>query len=157
MERLDVSPRDLVMLPYREVECDDTLRMFKQVLRFDLVDVVGHRLRTQLLLDRRHKQNRSLSKPVAYFPMSTCEQLIKLANTALACAITLAYAEQGLLEPTDEQIRRVIAAHWSMAQPDVLNTVGLALRDLKLHRMALVRGPPELHHRMPDGKLVEVP
>jgi len=128
---------DLVMLPYREVQCDDTLREWIQVLRFDLIDKPKQPLRAQLLLDRRYKLKKSQSKPVAYFRMSSTEQLIKLANTALAVAIALVYSEQDLLEPTDEQIRNVLRGHWQMAQPDVLNAVKTILRDLKLHRMTL--------------------
>jgi len=133
------SPLNLVMLPYREIECDDTLREFKQILRFDLVDAPGQVLRSQLLLDRRHKLNKSQSKPVAYFRMSSTEQLIKLANTALAVAVVLVYNEQDLLDPSDDQIRNVIKSHWQMAQPDVLNAVRVILRDLQLHRMAVAR------------------
>lgn len=133
------KPADLVMLPYREIQCDDTMREFTQVLRFDLVDACGEPLRAQLLLDRRHKLKKSMSKPVAYFRMSSTEQLIKLANTALACAVTMAFSEQRIFEPTDDQIRGVLKAHWQMAQPDVLHAVKTILRDVKLHRMALER------------------
>ena len=132
----------LVMLPYREVECDDTLREFKQVLRFDLVDVPREPLRAQLLLDRRHKLQKAMSKPVAYFRMSSTEQLLKLSNTALAVAVALVYAEQDLLEPSDDQIRNALKSHWMMAQPDVLNAVKTILRDLQLHRMALAKEDP---------------
>jgi hypothetical protein len=69
--------------------------------------------------------------------MSSTEQLIKLANTALACAVALAFNEQRVLEPEDEQVRSVLKAHWQMAQPDVLFAVKTILRDLKLHRMVL--------------------
>jgi hypothetical protein len=133
------KPSSLVMLPYREIQCDDTLREFTQVLRFDFVDVKGEPLRVQLLLDRRHKLNRSLSKPVAYFRMSSTEQLIKLANTALACAVALAFNEVNLLEPTDDQVRNALRSHWQMAQVDLLYAVKTILRDVKLHRMALER------------------
>lgn len=128
---------DLVMLPYREIECDDTMREFHQVLRFDLIDIPGHALKSQLLLDRRHKLQKGMSRPVAYFRMSTPEQLIRLANTALACAAALIFNEQRQIEPTDEEIRSVLKAHWQMAQPDVLCATSNILRDLKLHRMAL--------------------
>jgi hypothetical protein len=131
------SPVDLVMLPYREIICDDTLREFIQVLRFDLIDIPGHPLRSQLLLDRRHKLNKSQSKPVAYFRMSSTEQLLKLANTALAVAVVLAYNEHDLLEPSDDMVRNVLKGHWQMAQADVLNAVQVILRDLQLHRLAL--------------------
>jgi hypothetical protein len=69
--------------------------------------------------------------------MSSTEQLIKLANTALACAVALAFNEQRVLEPSDEQVRNVLKAHWQMAQPDVLFAVKSILRDVKLHRMAV--------------------
>jgi len=129
-------PKDLVMLPYREVLCDDTLREFAQVLRFDLIDVDGHPLRCQLLLDRRHKMNKALSKPVAYFRMSSPEQLIKLANTALACAVAMACSEQDHLEPSSESVKAVVDAHWSMARVDVVSAVETVMRDLRLHRLA---------------------
>jgi len=133
------KPSHLVMLPYREIQCDDTLREFTQVLRFDLVDVKGEPLRAQLLLDRRHKLNKGMSKPVAYFRMSGTEQLVKLANTALACAVALAFNEINLLEPTDDQVRNALRSHWQMAQVDLLYAVKTILRDVKLHRMALER------------------
>ncbi|MEM1589636.1 MAG: hypothetical protein QW175_04395 [Candidatus Bathyarchaeia archaeon] len=133
------KPSSLVMLPYREIECDDTLREFTQILRFDLIDAPGEPLRCQLLLDRRHKLNKGLSKPVAYFRMTSTEQLMKLANTALACAVVLAFHEQRVLEPEDEQIRSVLKSYWQLAQPDVLYAVKTILRDVKLHKMALER------------------
>lgn len=133
------KPSDLVMVNWREIECDDTLREFKQVLRFDLVDREGEPLRVQLLLDRRHKLNRAMSKPVAYFRMTSTQQLLNLANTALAAAVTLAYSEQRVLEPSQDQIRDVLKAHWQMAQPDVIVGVDVMLRELRLHRMTQER------------------
>jgi hypothetical protein len=127
------------MVNWREIECDDTLREFKQVLRFDLVDRDGEPLRVQLLLDRRHKLNRAMSKPVAYFRMTSTQQLLNLANTALAAAMTLAYSEQRILEPSQDQIRDVLKAHWQMAQPDVIVGVDVMLRELRLHRMTQER------------------
>jgi hypothetical protein len=123
------------MVNWREIECDDTLREFKQILRFDLVDREGEPLRVQLLLDRRHKLNRAMSKPVAYFRMTSTHQLLNLANTALAAAVALAYSEQRILEPSQDQIRDVLKAHWQMAQPDVIVGVDVMLRELRLHRM----------------------
>jgi hypothetical protein len=127
------------MVNWREIECDDTLREFKQVLRFDLVDREGEPLRVQLLLDRRHKLNRAMSKPVAYFRMTSTQQLLNLANTALAAAVTLAYSDQRILEPSQDQIRDVLKAHWQMAQPDVIVGVDVMLRELRLHRMTQER------------------
>lgn len=133
------SPKDLVMLAYREVVCDDTLREFTQILRPDLIDRQGEVLRVQLLLDRRHKLNRGMSKPVAYFRMSSTEQLLRLANTFLALAMVKVLDEQGNLEPSHEDLKRFFNSHWAMALPDVLVATETILPDLRVHRMALAR------------------
>jgi hypothetical protein len=131
------SPVDLVMLPYREVVCDDTLRELIQVVRPDLVDRPGEPLRIQLLLDRRHKLNKGLSKPVAYFRMSNVEQLLRIANTFLSLAMVKVLDEQGDLEPDHDVLKRMANSHWAMALPDVLTATETILRDLELHRAAL--------------------
>jgi hypothetical protein len=125
-----VEPSDLVMLPFREVECDDTMREFRQVLRFDLIN--GRPLRAQLLLDRRHKSNKALSKPVAYFRMSSTDQLIKLGNTALGVATALAFAEMNVLEPSYEQIKSAVKSLLQQfSSVDIENLVGLILSELR--------------------------
>jgi len=134
------KPSDLVMLPYREIQCDDTLREFIQILRFDLVDVPHEPLRAQLLLDRRHKLNKSQSKPVAYFRMSSTDQLIKLGNTALALATVMAFSEQGRLEPTHDEVKSAVKSLLQLStQIDVANAIEVILRDVKLRRMALAK------------------
>jgi hypothetical protein len=80
-----------------------------------------------------------MSKPVAYFRMTSTHQLLNLANTALAAAVALAYSEQRILEPSQDQIRDVLKAHWQMAQPDVIVGVDVMLRELRLHRMTQER------------------
>jgi hypothetical protein len=158
VEAKPFSPEDLVMFAFREVQCDDTMRQFIQVLRFDIGDVLGQPLRAQLLLDRRHKQNKGQSAPVAYFRMSSPDQVIKLGNTGLAVSAVLAFAQQGQLEPGYDEVKAAVRTLLRLfVEADVCSAVEVMLRDVRLHRMALVRGPPEMHHRMPDGKLVEVP
>lgn len=131
-----ITATDLVMLQYREVQADDTMREWHQILRFDLIDKPGYPLKSQIFWDRRHKFNRGMSEHVGYFRMGSTEQLIRLANTALALAVVIGYSESGQLEPLDEQIKRCLDAHWQMAVPDILNTVKLGLADLQLHRRA---------------------
>jgi hypothetical protein len=126
------------MLPYREVVCDDTLREFMQVLRPDLVDRKGEVLRVQLLLDRRHKQNKGFSRPVAYFRMSESAQLIKLATNFVALAVVMALDGSRNLEPSHEELARAVSSCWDyLMKNDVKLTVETILRDLRLHRMAL--------------------
>ena len=127
-------PKDLVMLQHREVTCDDTMREFMQVLRFDLVDMTGYPLRSQLLLDRRHKLNKGLSQPVAYFRMSSTRQLLGVSSTSLVVAVTLAFAEEGQLQPTDDKIRSALKSYWEMEQPDILDAVKVMLREVRNHR-----------------------
>ena len=132
------SPTDLVMLPYREVVCDDTLREFMQVLRPDLVDRKGEVLRVQLLLDRRHKQNKGFSKPVAYFRMSESAQLTRLATNFVALAVVMAFDGSRNLEPSHEELERAVHGCWDyLMKNDVKLAVETILRDLRLHRMAL--------------------
>lgn len=125
---------DLIPLP-REVFCDDTLKQFHQVLRFDIV--YGRPLRVQLLLDRRHKVNKSLSKPVAYFRMSSTDQLIRLGCNALATATVLAFFQQNRIEPAYEEIEAAVDTLIKMTSADVKITTEVILRDIRLHKMAL--------------------
>src|SRR5271157_970935 len=131
-------PADLVMLAFREVVCDDTLREFTQVLRPDLIDRAGEPLRVQLLLDRRHKLNKGFSKPVAYFRMSSTEQLLRIANTFLCLAMVKVLDEQGSAVTFNDRdlLKRMANMHWNMALPDVLTGTETILRELTLHRAA---------------------
>jgi hypothetical protein len=110
---------DLVMLDYREVRCDDTLREFHQVIRFYLIDRPGQPLRSEILIDRPHKLNKAMSKHVCFLQMSSTQQLMALTNTALAVATAMAYNEQPNLNPTDDEIRRALKSYWEMAQPPI--------------------------------------
>jgi hypothetical protein len=130
-----IKPEDLVEGAFREVECDDTMQQFKQVLRFDLVDILGEPLSAELLLDRRHKLQKSLSKPVAFFHMSAPSQLISLGVTSLAVSTVLVFAEQKHLEPTREEILKAVQGLLQLfVSRDLTNVVDVLLRDLRLHR-----------------------
>lgn len=128
--------KDLVPLP-REVQCDDTMREFNQVLRLDIVDKVP--LRTQLLLDRRHKKKKSLSRPAGYFRMSSTNQLITLATDALAAANVLAFFQQDRREPSHEEISKAVDSVFEIVAVDVKAMIPVILYDLRLHREAVER------------------
>jgi hypothetical protein len=131
---------DLVMLDYREVRCDDTLREFHQVIRFYLIDRPGHPLRSEILIDRPHKLNKAMSKHVCFLQLSSTQQLMSLTNTALAVATVMAYNEQPNLNPTDDEIRKSLRSYWEMAQPDLLAAIRTILNDLQNHRRQQLAG-----------------
>jgi hypothetical protein len=129
------NPKVTDLLPLsREIRCDDTLREFHQVIRFDVI--YGRPLRIQLLLDRRHKTNKRLSKPAAYYRMSSTDQLIRLGSNALATATVLAFFQQNRTEPSFEEIDKAVDSLIQMVAADAKTTVQVVLNDIKLRRMA---------------------
>jgi hypothetical protein len=129
------NPKVTDLLPLsREILCDDTLREFHQVIRFDVI--YGRPLRVQLLLDRRHKTNKRLSKPAAYYRMSSTDQLIRLGCNALATATVLAFFQQNRTDPGFEEIDKAVDSLIQMVAADAKTTVQVVLRDIKLRKMA---------------------
>lgn len=121
---------DLVPLS-REVRFDDTLRQFHQVARFDLID--QNPLRTQLLLDRRHKENQRRSKPVGYFRMSSTDQLISMAVDALSLANILVLEGKGNI--TRDMIQSSTEDLFKLIRRDIVNVTDAALNDLRMHQL----------------------
>lgn len=128
------KPSDLLPLS-REVKADDTMREFHQVLRFDIV--YGKPLRAQLLLDRRHKAQKSLSKRAAYVRMSQASQLLDLACGALSIANVLAY--QSVKDPSHDAIASGTKSLLQLIQGDVVTLTEIMLRQVQLHRMAVAK------------------
>lgn len=95
----NMDPSRLMKFPRSlEVQADDTLEGFYQILRLQaVVDDSGHSDHLQLLLDRRHKIKPSLSKPLGYLRLSTANQLLGLAAQGIvgACLLTLKDAPIG--------------------------------------------------------------
>ena len=130
------KPKVTDLIPFsREVFCDDTMREFNQVIRYDIV--YGRPLRVQLLLDRRHKFNKSLSRPLGYFRISNVDQLLRLGTNALAAATVLAFFQQNRTEPTEEEVYSAVQNVVKMLAADVELTTQVVLNELKLRRMAL--------------------
>ena len=129
------KPKVTDLVPFsREVFCDDTMREFNQVIRYDIV--YGRPLRVQLLLDRRHKFNKSLSKPLGYFRISSVDQLLRLGTNALAAATILAFFQQNRTEPPHEEVYQAVYNLIKMVSPDVELTTETILNQLKVRRMA---------------------
>jgi len=129
------KPKVTELIPFsREVFCDDTLREFNQVIRYDIV--FGKPLRVQLLLDRRHKFNKSLSKPLGYFRISSIDQLLRLGTNALAAATVLAFFQMNRTEPDIEEIHQAVQNLLKMVGADVDLTAQTVLRDIQVRRMA---------------------
>ena len=126
---MSVKVSDLVPLP-REVRFDDTLRQFHQVARFDIVD--QNPLRTQLLLDRRHKENQKRSKPLGYFRMSDTQQLVNLAVSALSLGNILALDGQTV---SRSHIQHTTEGLFKLITRDIVNVTAAGLNDLRMHQL----------------------
>jgi len=125
-------PSDLIPLS-REVKADDTMREFNQVLRFDII--YDRPLRAQLLLDRRHKENKALSKPAAYVRMSETGQLTDLACASLSIANVLAF--QSVKDPQRETVETATKSLLQLIQGDIVTLTEIMLRQIQLHRIAV--------------------
>ena len=98
------SPRDLVPL-LREVQFDDTFDQVWAVLRFD-AKLCEDDIKTQLLLDLRHKQNPRQSKPKFFLTMSSIDQHLNLLTAAAAMA-TFHHHRRNLNTPREDLERSV--------------------------------------------------
>jgi len=131
------QPKSSQLLPLAKViEADDTLREFTQVLRFDIV-YDEDRLRAQVLWDRRHKENKSLSKPLGYFPMSGTEQLLRLASNAFTIAGVLAFFRHKKGLPTHEEVESAVNSVLRLVKEDIIISTEVILRDIHLHKLAV--------------------
>jgi len=130
---VEAAPRVSDLVPLTKViVCDDTLNEFRQVLRLDIV--AGKPLRTQLLLDRRHKWQPKLSKPLGYFRMSNTDQLVRLASNALSAALVLNM--QSNLDRPFDQVQFAVESMLDLIRADIATTVDTVLRDLRAHKLA---------------------
>jgi len=74
--------------PLHPVRADDTLRDFWQEIKIGIES--GLLPKVTLTLDRVHKLNRKLSKPLGFYHFSLTDQLLKLTAQLLAATVTLA-------------------------------------------------------------------
>ena len=66
---------------------DRTLKQFDQYIRIDLVN--DNPPKCQLVFDRRHIEDKSKSKPVAYITYSNINDLVQLATNIYAAAFAI--------------------------------------------------------------------
>lgn len=129
-----ISPGDLVPCP-REVYFDDTLKVFDQVLRFDVV--LDTPLKIQVLLDRRHKFRRKKSKPVAYFRISQTSQLIDMVTSALTMASVLALQNRDDIDSFT--IEKAVDSILTIIKQDVCFLTKTTLEQVKHKRLEALR------------------
>ena len=119
----------------REVRSDDTMDEFHQVLRFDIIDTKP--LRSQLLLDRRHKTDNKKSHPAAYIRFSQTGPLIDLVCAALTMANVIAYQNRiDEKQPTREEIEHAVDSVLSTIRSDIVTLTEVQLMSIQLHRKA---------------------
>ncbi len=80
-----VSPENLVPL-LRELQFDDTFDEVWAFMRFD-AKLEDKDVKTQLLVDLRHKQNLRQSKPRCFLTMSSIDQHLNLLTAATAMTV----------------------------------------------------------------------
>jgi len=121
----------------REVKADDTLEEFHQVLRFDIIDQPEQPLRSQILLDRRHKTDNKKSHPVAFIRLSQTGQLLDLVCSALAMANTIAYSNRiDENTPTRMEIEHATDSVIATIKSDIVTLTELQLKQVEMHRKA---------------------
>jgi len=117
--------RELERFPLSvEVEADDTLNDFVQVIRMDCMVDPFH---FQAVFDRRHKQNPKLSRPLGYYHFSEVRQLIGYAMQGLvaACVLNLKHSPQ---KPSDVKISQSVDGLIELILPDVKHQVSVVLK-----------------------------
>ena len=129
VEQVSKPKLDRFPLPI-EVQADDTLRELFQVARMDLFvrpnRTIDH---LELVLDRRHKFNPSLSKPVAYYHFSTVQQLLNLGLQGIVGAIVLSSSPE---EPVDElKISRAVDDFLRLFLSDMKRQVKTVLQQVR--------------------------
>ena len=86
---IKVDPKQLVSM--EPIEFEPTLKLWIQKIRFDFIvpNVPFEPMRVQIVLDRVHRFQRKLSRPVAYFHLSDPLKLQELAAHAVAASALL--------------------------------------------------------------------
>ena len=82
---------------------DRTLKQFDQYIRIDLVN--DNPPKCQLVFDRRHIEDKSKSKPVAYITYSNINDLVQLATNIYAAAFAI--VNDGLPDVPEDKVRSI--------------------------------------------------
>lgn len=112
----------------REVYFDDTFNDVNAVLRMD-AKIESKDIKTQLLIDLRHKKDKWKSKPRFYGTMSQPRQFEDLltASLAMTCFHRLRTKEN----PTKEEILACYDEIIKWIRPDIANLVQILIRDVR--------------------------
>lgn len=121
-----VSPSQLVPLA-RQVKADDTMRQYRQHLRFDFIFGAN---KCQVMWDRRHKINKKLSKPLGYFPLSEVSELMNLVTGSFS--LLLVHQLQPCCD--DVELEKALDSAWSLIKKDVIFLTRICLSDIEKKR-----------------------
>ena len=119
MSEKKTSPEQLVSL-LRELQFDDTFRDVHAFMRFD-AKIEEKNVKTQLLVDLRHKVTKAKSKPRFYGTMSSIDQHLNLLTAATA--MTLLNHHKDNLNVPAEDLKRSVVSLLDLIKSDA---VGLA-------------------------------
>ena len=112
---------------YRPIEAEETLRLWKQMVKFQyrVDDILG----VQMVLDRVHRFHPKESKPLGYLHFRDTGQLLELAKQALACACVLSLWERGR-DVGDRVVRITVDGALDMIRNDVVRLVRVGLEEV---------------------------
>lgn len=128
------DPQRLVPLT-REVKFDDTLRDVNAILRFD-TKIENSDLKTQLLVDFRHKKDKWKSKPFFYGTMSQPQQFQDLVTASLAMACFNRLRKKPKL--TKEEIWAIYDDLVKWVREDVRHLVQILAQDVEIRQTKLL-------------------
>jgi len=111
------SPENLVPL-LRELQFDDTFDEVWAVIRFD-AKLEEKSVKTQLLVDLRHKQNPRQSKPRFFLTMSSIDQHLNLLTAATAMAIF--HHHRNNLNISEKELDRSIRSVHDLIRSDAVS------------------------------------
>lgn len=128
-----LSPERLVPL-LRELQFDDTFTEVYAILRFD-AKLEEDAIKTQLLIDLRHKQSPRKSKPRFFLTMSSIDQHLSLLTAATA--ITAFHHHRKNLNITKDDLERSIRSLLDLIKSDAVSLAEMLMVDVQKRQSQL--------------------
>ena len=113
-----------IVEPFKPVQAEETLRLWRQVVKFQLR--LDETLGVQLVLDRIHRFHPKESRPLGYLHFKDAGALLELAKQSLACACILT-----LNGREGASIDRVVDGALELIRNDVTRLVRTGLEGLR--------------------------
>ena len=113
-----------IVEPFKPVQAEETLRLWRQVVKFQLR--LDETLGVQLVLDRVHRYHPRESKPLGYLHFKDVGALLELAKQSLACACILT-----LNGREGSPVERAVDGALELIRNDVVRLVKTGLEELR--------------------------